>query len=245
MSFSGKLLCCSAVGAIACVAQPAQAQTRIFDIPEQKATAGLQTFSRQADVQLLSARRDTEGKRTNAVRGTMTADQALERLLAGSGLTVRRAAERIFTIGPTRGMSVSELPISLVPAGLQVQGTAENTQAGLSASPPDVIEKSADGETIVVTGTFQKALTNAFNEKRKADQVVDVVSAEDLGKLPDISIAESIARLTRCLIPWFDGAILSLEWKEALWDRHVTGAPRPRTSSEQQYSDPCALIKDS
>ena len=40
-----------------------------------------------------------------------------------------------------------------------------------------------------------------------------------------------------CLIPRFDGAILSLEWKEAIWDRYVTGAPRPRTPSEQQYSD--------
>jgi hypothetical protein len=41
----------------------------------------------------------------------------------------------------------------------------------------------------------------------------------------------------RCLIPRFDGAILSLEWKEAVWDRFVMGAPRPRTPSEQQYSD--------
>ena len=41
----------------------------------------------------------------------------------------------------------------------------------------------------------------------------------------------------RCLIPRFDGAILSLEWKEAVWDRYGMGAPRPRTPSEQQYSD--------
>jgi hypothetical protein len=34
------------------------------------------------------------------------------------------------------------------------------------------------------------------------------------------------------LIPWFDGAILSQEWKEALWDRFVTAAPRPRRPSE-------------
>lgn len=44
-------------------------------------------------------------------------------------------------------------------------------------------------------------------------------------------------RGARCLIPWFDGAIRSLEWKEAIWNRYVTGAPRPRTPSEQQYSD--------
>ena len=29
-----------------------------------------------------------------------------------------------------------------------------------------------------------------------------------------------------CLIPRFDGAILSLEWKEAVWARFVTAAPR-------------------
>ena len=34
-----------------------------------------------------------------------------------------------------------------------------------------------------------------------------------------------------CLIPWFDGAILSQEWKEALWDRFVMGAPRTAASS--------------
>src|SRR6056297_1260729 len=41
----------------------------------------------------------------------------------------------------------------------------------------------------------------------------------------------------RCLIPGFDGVIHSMEWKEALWDKFVTAAPRPRTPSEQQYSD--------
>jgi CO/xanthine dehydrogenase Mo-binding subunit len=53
-------------------------------------------------------------------------------------------------------------------------------------------------------------------------------------------LTESASRapqLSRCLIPRFDGAILSLEWKEAAWDKFVTGAPRPRTPSEQQYSD--------
>lgn len=41
-------------------------------------------------------------------------------------------------------------------------------------------------------------------------------------------------------IPRFDGAILSLECEEAVWDRFVTGAPRTCTRPEQQYSD-CEL----
>jgi hypothetical protein len=33
------------------------------------------------------------------------------------------------------------------------------------------------------------------------------------------------------LFPRFDVAICSLEWKEALWDKSFTAAPRPRTQS--------------
>ena len=40
-----------------------------------------------------------------------------------------------------------------------------------------------------------------------------------------------------CLIPGFDGAIHPLEWKEAVLDRYVTGGSRPRTLTEQQYTD--------
>ena len=36
---------------------------------------------------------------------------------------------------------------------------------------------------------------NAINKKKKADQIVESVSAEDIGKLPDSGIGESIARL--------------------------------------------------
>jgi hypothetical protein len=39
------------------------------------------------------------------------------------------------------------------------------------------------------------------------------------------------------LFPRLDGAILSKEWKEALWDKVVTAAPRPRRPPELQYSD--------
>ena len=33
----------------------------------------------------------------------------------------------------------------------------------------------------------------------------------------------------KCLIPQFNGEILSYEWKESLWDKFVTGAPRSRS----------------
>jgi hypothetical protein len=38
--------------------------------------------------------------------------------------------------------------------------------------------------------------------------------------------AHRMASSLQCLIPRFDGAILSQEWREVLWDKLVTGAPR-------------------
>jgi iron complex outermembrane recepter protein len=51
-----------------------------------------------------------------------------------------------------------------------------------------------EADTIIVTG-FAASLQSAAKEKRTAVQIVESVNAEDIGKLPDASIAESIARL--------------------------------------------------
>lgn len=48
--------------------------------------------------------------------------------------------------------------------------------------------------SVAVTG-IRKSLEDSVNIKRTSDSIVEAVSAEDLGKLPDSSIAESLARL--------------------------------------------------
>lgn len=50
------------------------------------------------------------------------------------------------------------------------------------------------GDTIVVTG-FRAALQSSTAIKKRTETVVESVNAEDIGKLPDNSIGESIARL--------------------------------------------------
>ncbi len=51
-----------------------------------------------------------------------------------------------------------------------------------------------DQDTIVVTG-FRSSLENSVATKRDSKSIVEAVSAEDIGKLPDVSIAESLGRL--------------------------------------------------
>ena len=69
---------------------------------------------------------------------------------------------------------------------------AQQTQT----SPPSTSAAPAGEqlEEIQVTG-IRKAIEDAIQVKRDSDLIVEAVSAEDLGKLPDLSIADSLARL--------------------------------------------------
>ena len=64
-----------------------------------------------------------------------------------------------------------------------------------AATPQTNDQSSADApEDIVITG-FRAALASATAKKKNSEQIVESVSSEDIGKLPDNGIGESIARL--------------------------------------------------
>jgi TonB-dependent receptor len=50
-------------------------------------------------------------------------------------------------------------------------------------------------EEVVVTG-IRRSLKNAIDDKRDAQQVVDTISAEDIGKFPDKDMGEALQRVT-------------------------------------------------
>src|SRR6478672_5805620 len=61
-------------------------------------------------------------------------------------------------------------------------------QAGSTAPATD------DGDVIVVTG-LRASLQRNLDAKRAAPGVVDVISAEDIGKFPDSNVASAMQRL--------------------------------------------------
>jgi iron complex outermembrane receptor protein len=86
----------------------------------------------------------------------------------------------------TLGASSQALAAALALAAFAAPAIAQDDQTAAVAEGQD--------SEIVVTG-FRAALESAVAEKKSRDQVVESISAEDIGKLPDASIAESIARL--------------------------------------------------
>lgn len=72
---------------------------------------------------------------------------------------------------------------------------AQNDQSSTSSSSSSSASTSNDqAETIVVYG-FRKSAEESLDIKRNAQDIVESLTAEDIGQLPDESIADSLARL--------------------------------------------------
>ena len=61
-----------------------------------------------------------------------------------------------------------------------------------------------DGDVVVATG-IRASLENALIEKREADSLVEVIFAEDIGKLPDQNLAEVLENITGIQITRTEG----------------------------------------
>lgn len=61
------------------------------------------------------------------------------------------------------------------------------------AEEPATVE-SEEGDAIIVTG-IRSSIQSSLDAKRNATSIVEVISAEDIGLLPDVSIADTLARL--------------------------------------------------
>ena len=82
------------------------------------------------------------------------------------------------------GISGFAMALTLAPQAAFAQDAQEEAAA----------EDAGDENMIIVSG-FRESLESSVAEKRSSDLILESVTAEDIGKLPDDSIGESIARL--------------------------------------------------
>jgi outer membrane receptor protein involved in Fe transport len=113
-------LASSATAVAMAISFPAEAQTRSFNIPAQPASSGVREFARQAGIRVIVAGRDTDGRTTNAVQGKLDTRDALDRLLAETGLTVRSLDGGVAILG---GVSEQHAETEETVSDIQVTGT--------------------------------------------------------------------------------------------------------------------------
>jgi len=83
---------------------------------------------------------------------------------------------------------------------------AQDNPATDEDDPSATVEDSGtDGNEIVVSG-IRASLANSQNIKRDSDTVVDAITAEDIGNLPDRSVTEALQRVPGVAINRFAGS---------------------------------------
>ncbi|QDH34478.1 TonB-dependent receptor [Porphyrobacter sp. YT40] len=91
-------------------------------------------------------------------------------------------ARRLFALGTASALAIAAASPAMAQDAAEADPETEDAVAGEGAND------------IIVTG-FRASLQNAQNIKRNADTVVDVITAEDIGALPDRSVAEALQRV--------------------------------------------------
>jgi iron complex outermembrane receptor protein len=90
-------------------------------------------------------------------------------------------------------VSIAAIAVATVSSAVRAQD-AGTGQPGPATAAATATAPAAEQDLIIVTGV-RAALQSAAGLKRRAPQIVDSVVAEDIGKLPDISVADTAARI--------------------------------------------------
>jgi iron complex outermembrane receptor protein len=191
-------LACAASAVLCCTA-PAFAQVRQFDVPSEDAGKSIPEFARQARIQVMAPGDKLHGVTTPPIKGAYDVFVALDLMLKGTDLKVKRSAGGIVTLclldekkqeereedmSPKNSVSVLALllgsglfgltPVHAQPAGAAPSGPA---QGGLGV------------ETVVVTGS--RVITDIANSPTP----ITAVSTEQLLTTTPSNIADALNKL--------------------------------------------------
>lgn len=117
--------------------------TRSFDIPAQSLRDALRQLMRQGGVQIGFEAADVEGRISHAVTGNMNANEALSRLLSGTGLSFRYLTSGSVML--ERAPQVSEGTVQL--GTLRVQGMQDSAGRTVPAGASPVTKGAWRGGT--------------------------------------------------------------------------------------------------
>lgn len=116
-------------------------------------------------------------------------------LLAGTSLLLGATSTNAFaqdaSTADQNAQTAAEQAAAAQKAADSAAQDAANAQQDQNAAPAPA---DNTGGEIVVTG-IRRSISDSIAIKRQERGVVEAVSAEEIGKLPDVSVAESIARL--------------------------------------------------
>ncbi|NIJ20017.1 outer membrane receptor protein involved in Fe transport [Sphingomonas naasensis] len=137
------------------IASPALAQERAaeVDISETRLDAAIRALSRQASASIGFREARLAETVVRPVRGRFLASQALERMLAGTGLRARRVAPATYLIEPAPARKVAKRSRPPVPVQAVAETPTQPVEITVTASKRDVPLGSYPGGVQIVSGS--------------------------------------------------------------------------------------------
>ena len=158
---------CSALLNVAQAAQPTPVgaqQTLSFNLPAQPLDAALASYGIATGIQVLYGASVTQGLTSTAISGTYTREQALARLLSGTGLSYQFTAERSVTLqaaAPVRtAMEIAPVMVS----GEKISRTLAQTQTSVVVNTAADLREHGDANLGNVFARTPGVYTQSGNE---------------------------------------------------------------------------------
>lgn len=164
--------------AIAAMAAPAHAQapkTVAFDIPAQPLAGALRLFSQQAQHQVLFDQSTVVGRSAPPLQGLHTARQALDRLLAGTGIAVIESQPGAFTLRA---------------APAPVNSSADHTLATVTVTAQLLEDPVTEGSGSYAGPATTAAATGLRLSIRETPQTVTVITQQQMKDQATASISD-------------------------------------------------------
>lgn len=138
-----------------------------------------------------------QAQSTGVISGRLTGADGAG--LPGAEVVIRSTGQRTSTDGQGRfrlaGVPTGQISVELNYLGYANKVEDVMVQAGEPAVLNVALETRAEDGLIIVQGGILDSTARALNQQRTADNATNVVSADAIGRFPDINIAEALQRV--------------------------------------------------
>lgn len=169
---------------------------RSFNIVELSAEEALIEFARQSSLTIIFPFEKTRAIRANPLQGNYTVEQGLHLLLMGTGLQAEFNNKGSVSISLTQANGAQNDGLLSVLKQLFVE-EGDRLQTTPAPQTPSI-------EIIEVTG-IRAGARRAMDVKYHEQGVIDTIQSEEIGKFPDLNLAESLQRVTGVSIDRSEG----------------------------------------
>lgn len=185
------------------LASPLQAAENVatqinrFDIPARKADISLIEFARQADLTIVFPFDKVRDSSANQLVGEHSIKKGIQILLRDTGLVAEFNLDGVLTIRTEKDI-IEE----------QERSTIGNFIHLLTKDDRNLItypKQAEDQYELIRVKGIRGSMHRAMDIRQSSMNIVDAISAEDIGQFPDLNLAESLQRITGVSIDRSEG----------------------------------------